>query len=190
MDTGLGFADSEGKLQIHKNLSENGINADDVTKVLISHLHKDHSGGIAQPNKRIVSFEKAVYYINKKEWEYAKEKGTPSYHLNDFLLLENKDNVVFTDGDGIIDEYINYEVTGAHSPYHQVFKIIDNDEVIFYGGDVAPQLQQMKSRFKAKYDFDGALSLELRQKWWQQGKDEDWTFLFYHDIKDPVYSFK
>lgn len=188
-DTGLGFADGEGKLQIHKNLAENGINASDITKVFISHLHKDHSGGIALPNKKIVSFENATYYINKNEWEYAVEKGFPSYHVNDFLLLKKRDNVVFTDEKGVVDEYIYYNVTGAHSPFHQVFKIVDNDEIIFYGGDVAPQLQQMKNRFKAKYDFDGAASMELRQKWWQQGQKDHWTFLFYHDIKDPVFSF-
>ena len=190
LDTGLGFADKEGQLQIHKNLAANGINATDVTKVLLSHLHKDHSGGIAQTNKRIVSFENATYYINKNEWEYALKKGLPSYHVNDFLLLEKTGKVVFTEDEGVIDDYIFYEVTGAHSPFHQVFKIIDGDEIIFFGGDVAPQLQQMKNRFKAKYDFDGAASMELRQKWWKEGEKEKWTFLFYHDIKEPVFTFK
>lgn len=190
LDTGLGFSDQDGRLQIHKNLAENGINANDITKVLISHLHKDHSGGIAQPNKRIPSFENATYYINKNEWKYALEKGLPSYHVNDFLLLEKRGNVVFTEGDGVIDDYIFYAVTGAHSPFHQVFTIVENDEIIFYGGDVAPQLQQMKSRFKAKYDFDGAASMEFRRRWWQKAQEEKWTFLFYHDIKDPVFSFK
>ena len=49
LDTGLGFADDKWQLQIHKNLASHGINPSDVTKVLLSHLHKDHSGGIAQP---------------------------------------------------------------------------------------------------------------------------------------------
>jgi glyoxylase-like metal-dependent hydrolase (beta-lactamase superfamily II) len=190
LDTGLGFADKEGQLEIHKNLAANGINATDVTRVLLSHLHKDHSGGIAQPNKRIVSFENATYYINKNEWQYALQKGLPSYHINDFLLLEKTGKVVFTEDEGVIDDYIYYEVTGAHSPFHQVFKIVEGDEIIFFGGDVAPQLQQMKNRFKAKYDFDGTASMELRQKWWKEGEKEKWTFLFYHDIKEPVFAFK
>jgi len=29
--------------------------------------------------------------------------------------------------------------------------------------------------------------MELRKKWWAQGEKEKWTFLFYHDIKTPVY---
>ncbi len=189
LDTGLGFADKNGQLQIHKNLAAHGLNATDITKVLLSHLHKDHTGGIAQPNKKIVSFENATYYINKHEWDFALKKGLPSYHINDFLLLEKSSKVVFTEDEGVIDGYIYYKVTGAHSPYHQVFKIIDDNKIIFFGGDVAPQLQQMKNRFKAKYDFDGAAAMELRQKWWEEGKNEKWAFLFYHDIKDPVFTF-
>lgn len=189
LDTGLGLSDETGKLQIHKNLSENGLNPSDVTKVLLSHLHKDHTGGIAQPNKRIVSFENATYYINKDEWNFAMDKGGSSYHKNDFLFLEKNGKVNFTEGDGTINNYIQYEVTGAHCPFHQVFKINENGKIIFFGGDVAPQLHQMKSRFKAKYDYDGAAALQLRQKWWQQGEKEKWAFLFYHDIKHPSYQF-
>ena len=189
LDTGLGFADENGQLQIHKNLAANGINASDITKVLLSHLHKDHTGGIAQPNKRIVSFENATYFINKNEWEYAMEKEGSSYRKNDFLLLEKSAKVNFTEGNGTIDDYIQYEVTGAHCPFHQAFKIVEDGKIIFFGGDVAPQLHQMKSRFKAKYDYDGTAALELRQRWWQQGENEKWTFLFYHDIKYPTYRF-
>jgi hypothetical protein len=29
--------------------------------------------------------------------------------------------------------------------------------------------------------------MELRKEWWQEGEKEQWTFLFYHDIKTPVY---
>jgi glyoxylase-like metal-dependent hydrolase (beta-lactamase superfamily II) len=189
LDTGLGYADENGQLQIHKNLAANGINATDVTKVLLSHLHKDHSGGIAYPNKKIVSFENATYIIHKNEWDFALQKESSSYKKENFLLLERYGKLQLIEGDGIIDDYIRYEVTGAHSPYHQVFKIIENDEIIFFGGDVAPQLHQMKNRFKTKYDYDGTKAMELRQQWWKQGQEEKWTFLFYHDIKSPVFKF-
>lgn len=189
IDTGLGLTDERGQLQIHKNLAANGINATDVTKVLLSHLHKDHSGGIAYPNKKITAFTNAEYFINKNEWNYALENATSSYKKENFLLLENNSKLNFIKGDGLLDEYIHYEETGAHCPYHQVFKIIENDEIIFFGGDVAPQLQYMKSRFKTKYDFDATKAMELRQQWWQKGQKEKWTFLFYHDIKSPVFNF-
>lgn len=193
IDAGLGFSNKEGSLQIHQNLLNNGINPMDITKVLMSHLHKDHSGGISKEDKilnhRFIAFPNAQYYVNKDEFDFAMAKGKPSYTTTEFEILGQHDKVIFTQGNGSIDDYITYEVTGAHCPYHQIFKIKEDGETIFFGGDVAPQLQQMKSRFVAKYDYDGKLCMQLRQQWWQQGQDENWTFLFYHDIKTPVYRF-
>jgi len=194
IDTGLGFSNPDGTLQIHQNLLDNGINPMDVTKVLLSHLHKDHSGGISKEDKvlqqKFFNFPSATYYVNKEELADAFEKGSPSYTPAEFDILANSDKVFFIEGDGVIDGFIRYEVTGAHSPFHQVFWIEEAGQTVFFGGDVAPQLQQMKSRFVAKYDYDGKKCMELRQQWWQQGQHENWTFLFYHDIKTPVFNFE
>ena len=189
LDTGLGFTNTNGTLQIHQNLKDNGINPADVTKVLLSHLHKDHSGGISQQKneEHVLSFANATYYINKQEFDFALANTKSSYIIEDFELLKNSPQSTFIEGDGMIDGYIKYELTGAHCPYHQVFWIEENEEKIFFGGDVAPQLQQMKNRFIAKYDHDGKKSMELRQEWRERGQEEKWTFLFYHDTKNPVF---
>jgi glyoxylase-like metal-dependent hydrolase (beta-lactamase superfamily II) len=191
IDAGLGFSNTDGILQIHQNLIDNGINPLDVTKVLLSHLHKDHAGGVSKEDQilgnHFLSFPQAAYYVNKDEYAFAVEKGSPSYCPKEFDIFSTASNVIFTEGDGHIDDYIRYEVTGAHSPFHQVFMIEEDGEKIFFGGDVAPQLQQMKNRFIAKYDFDGKKCMELRQHWREKGLIENWTFLFYHDIKTPIY---
>ena len=191
LDTGLGFKGEDGILQVHKNLYDNGIHPGDVTKVLLSHLHKDHSGGISEEKNgsRTLSFTNATYYANRQEFDFAIEKEGASFITEDFLLLKNSPQLKFIEGRGIIDDYIYYEDTNAHSPHHQVFWIEEDNEKVFFGGDVAPQLQQMKNRFIAKYDFDGKKSMQLRQEWWRNGEKEKWTFLFYHDIRSPVYRF-
>lgn len=191
LDTGLGFTSANGRLQIHQNLINNGIDPSDVTKVLLSHLHKDHSGGIShlKDGKRILSFANAIYYVNKQEFDFAFENAKSSYVIEDFEILKDSSQVNFTEGNGVIDNYIKYEVTGAHCPYHQVFWIEEDGEKIFFGGDVVPQLQQMKNKFVAKYDYDGKKSMQLRQQWREQGEREKWAFLFYHDIKTPVFKF-
>jgi glyoxylase-like metal-dependent hydrolase (beta-lactamase superfamily II) len=184
IDTGLGF-EKDGRLQIHANLEKAGIDPGKVSKVLLSHLHKDHAGGIC-PGGRM-AFPNARYYVQRRELEYAYEKGPTSYLTEELECLKTSSQVVFLDGDGVVDGYIRYQVTGAHCPWHQVFWIVDGGETAFFGGDVAPQLQQMKSRFVAKYDYDGKRAMELRQEWWEQGRKEGWTFLFYHDVKVPLW---
>ena len=191
LDAGLGFEDGDGILQIHKNLIEQDINPLEVTKVLLSHLHKDHSGGLftfdSIQQQYFPAFPNATYYVNRKEFEDAIAKGRPSYEPDDFSELAKIGNVEFIGENGTIDGYIHYEQNGGHSPFHQSFLIEENGEKIFFGADVAPQLKQMKTKFIAKYDHDGKRSMELRQQWWEQGNKEGWKFLFYHDIKTPVF---
>lgn len=190
LDTGLGF-DINGVPQLHLNLMNAGINPGEVTKVLMSHLHKDHAGGVShrdpKSGKYELSFPNATYYVQQKEMAFAGEKGLPSYVPDELDVLRDAPNVVWLDSDGVINGYIQYQLVGGHCPFHQVFRIVDSGETVFFGGDNAPQLQQMKSRFVAKYDSDGKRAMELRQEWWQEGQAANWQFLFYHDIKTPVF---
>ena len=192
IDTGLGYTNTDGQLQLHENLEKAGIKPAAVTKVLMSHLHKDHAGGTTFSNidstARYISFPYATYYIQKREFEFAIGIGSASYIPEDILALTEFSKVTWLDcDDGEIDGGIKYQVTGAHSKFHQVFWITEDNETVFFGGDDAPQLQQMKSQIVAKYDYDGKKCMELRQTWLEKAKQEGWTFLFYHDIKMPIW---
>lgn len=193
LDTGLGFKKND-ILQLHQNLLNNGIHASDVTKILLTHLHKDHSGGVSSEdstnNSRQLNFPNAKYYLQERELDLALDKGFPSFIPDELQILKFSTQIVLLKEDkGMIDDHIFYEVTGAHSPYHQVFWIKDKEQITFYGGDDAPQLQQMKHRFIAKYDYNGKKAMELRKSWKEQGQKEKWTFLFYHDVKNPTWIF-
>ena len=190
LDTGLGF-EVNGQLQLHKNIQAAGIESDKITKVLLSHLHKDHAGGIGFERENLgarLSIPNAKYYVQHEEFRYAFEKGFPSFITKELEALRNNNQVTFINGNGTIDNYIQHEVTAAHSPYHQVFWIREGKETLFFGADDAPQLQQMKHRFIAKYDYDGKKAMELRQQWWEQGNKEGWKFLFYHDVTNAIYT--
>jgi len=193
LDTGLGYHNKEGVLQIHANLMALGINPSSVTKVFLSHLHKDHAGGISYVHpthqERFISFPYAKYYVQKREFEAVMENSKDLNLRAQIEPLANFSGVQWLkEEQGIIDDLIQYQMTGGHSPFHQVARLKENEEIIFFGADVAPQLQQMKSRFVAKYDLDGKKSMEFRQQWWQQGAQEKWTFAFYHDIQQPTHT--
>lgn len=190
LDAGLGF-EKDGKLQLHKNIIDAGLNPSEITKVLMTHLHKDHAGGVSDmietSNRHRIAFPQATFYVQKKEMEYALQKGFPSYIPDEIISLKDFPGVEWLDGNGTIDGYIRYELSGGHSPFHQVFWIEEDGETIFYGGDEAPQYNQMVKRYAAKYDFDGKKAMQMRDVWWKKGAEEKWTFLFYHDFKRPTY---
>src|SRR3954470_24442615 len=62
LDTGLGFTNNEGQLQLYAGLKKLGIQPEQVTKVLMSHLHKDHAGGVSfGEGEKQLSFPNARY---------------------------------------------------------------------------------------------------------------------------------
>src|SRR5262245_488758 len=82
IDPGLGLQLPDRSFQIHENLGKHGISPEQVTKVLLSHLHKDHTGGICygKDNAFNLMFPNATYYAQEKEMEYAfSKKNSPSF---------------------------------------------------------------------------------------------------------------
>ena len=189
-DTGLGFSTKEGVLQIHDNIRAHGYEPAAVTKVLLSHLHKDHAGCLVfkDANGLIhTTFPNADYYIYRPEADYALKTGYPSYITGDIEPLLATRQVRWLDGDdGVIDGYIHFTRSGGHCPEHIVFLVDDGHDKIFFGGDEAPQLKQLKMKYVAKYDYDGRKAMTLREQYAEKGGAEGWKFLFYHDVKSAV----
>lgn len=189
-DTGLGFKNNDGILQIHDNIRKHGYEPAMVTKVLLSHLHKDHAGCLVfKDNNGLVNttFPYADYYIYRPEADFALSKGAPSYITSDIEPLLATSQVKWLDGEkGVIDGYIHFTHSGGHCPQHVVFLVDDGSDLLFYGGDEVPQLKQLKMRYIAKYDYNGKKAMELRAAYAEKGRAEGWKFLFYHDVKSPV----
>ncbi len=195
LDTGLGFYDSDNELVICNLIEQIGLQPEEIDLVLLSHLHKDHAGAVcrkenSQTKNLIASFPNAKYYLQNEELNYAYSNAGSSYDLEIIEALKQSGQIELLDGDGKINDEINYEISGGHTPFHQIFRINANGERYFYGGDVAPQFSQMQRKFVAKYDFDGKRSAALRQQYTQEGLENDYTFLFFHDLKTPFCKLK
>jgi glyoxylase-like metal-dependent hydrolase (beta-lactamase superfamily II) len=188
IDTGLGYQNGESELILHQNIIKAGYSPEDVTKVLMSHLHYDHSGGmvIERDGKLEVSFENAEYYIQRGEWETAYSKKSTSYKTEIFDVLQRSGQIVFLDGNGAINDEISYEITGGHTEYHQVFYIKEDNKTVFFGADVVPEPEQLQRKFIAKYDLDGRKAMELRIAFAEKAAQETWICLFYHAKRKAI----
>lgn len=181
-DTGLGYSNEQGQLHLHENIKKAGFKPEDISMVLMSHLHFDHSGGMVHHlnDKMELSFPDATYVIQRGEWEAAFTSSSSSYHTEIFDFLQRNAQLKFVEGSGQLTTEISYELTGAHCPYHQVFLIDDGEDKVFFGGDVLPEPEELIRKFIAKYDFDGRKAMELREEFGQKAAAEHWKCLFYH----------
>jgi glyoxylase-like metal-dependent hydrolase (beta-lactamase superfamily II) len=187
-DTGLGFKDTRDELLLHQHIRNAGFDPDEVTLVLMSHLHYDHSGGLViEKNGRLnPSFPGAQHVIQRSEWETAINGGSSSYHKEIFEALKDSANIQFVENSGELKPGIRYELSGGHCPFHQVFWINDNSGKCFYGGDELPEPEQLLRKFIAKYDYDGRKAMQLREEYGKKAAEENYTCLFYHAKSTPM----
>ena len=185
IDTGLGLQEN-GELILHKHLREHGFHPEDVTLVLLSHLHKDHASGMMyQENGEMkLSFPNAEYLIQQGDWEHAfSSPKADAEQIERLNLLQRSGNLILVEGNGKLNDFISYELSGGHCEFHQVFLLEKDGETIFYGGDEWPEPNQILRKFAAKYDFDGKKAMLLREEYAQRAAKGNWLCLFYHGGK-------
>lgn len=192
LDAGLGFLEDNQPVVL-KCLQENRIEVNSITKILISHLHKDHTDGLGyfQNEAFIQNFPNATIYIQKREFHFAlQQTKSPSYNIELLKELQTLPNIIWLNEDeGNITPEVSFKVTGAHSKFHQVFWINESDTTVFYGADDLPTNGYLKRPIAFKTDYDGHKAMELRKIWEQQAKENHWRILLYHDLTTPFIQF-
>lgn len=188
LDAGNGWRNDKG-LVVEELLVNENIRRTEITKVVLSHLHKDHVNGLfLNPDSDELTFPNAKIYIQKREFEYAlTQTESYSYDIANLERLKKVASIVWLEEDkGQITASISFEVTSGHTPFHQVFWIKEDNEIIFYGADNLPQRDYLKLHIAYKTDFDGRKAMNLRQIWEKQAKEENWKILLYHDMKTSI----
>lgn len=193
LDAGIGWKNEDGENVISEILKKENIYPDQVTKVLLSHLHKDHIETVITRNENgfEATFPNAEIYIQKRELGFAMEnKGNHSFDFDTLEKLIELENIVWMDEDkGNITEQISFEVVGGHTPFMQVFWIREKNEIVFYGADDLPQESYLKYHLAYKSDYDGRKAMELRLKWQQEAIENHWKILLYHDLEKAIIEF-
>ena len=182
LDTGLGYKNTQDELHIHQHIRNAGFDPADVSLVLMSHLHYDHSGGLVveRGGRLEPSFPGARHVVQKGEWEFGLSGKSSSYHKEIFEALQGKVKLELVEGSGELQPGIRFELSGGHCPFHQVFWLEMEGQKYVFGGDELPEPEQLIRKFIAKYDYDGRKAMELREEYGKIAAAEGWACLFYH----------
>lgn len=186
LDVGLSQEDAP---KITERLEQNGIQPSQVTKILLSHLHKDHVGGLGDLEGHFFqeNFPHATIYLQKREYDFAtSEAENPSFDVPMLLQIGKLSNLHWlNDDEGEIAKGIFYKVTKGHTPFHQVFWLKDEYETVFFGADDLPRQSYVRTSIAYKTDFNGKTARDFRQEWLEKARAQNWKVLLFHDEKRP-----
>jgi glyoxylase-like metal-dependent hydrolase (beta-lactamase superfamily II) len=204
IDTGMGNKWDEKSKSIYAmdetssmNLALEGVGlkATDITDVILTHLHFDHTGGSTLMNKGKPepAFPNARYYVQKQNFDWAtspSERDKGSYLKENFIPLLEEGMLDFIIGNTKFDDEIDLVVINGHTFGQQLVKISDSSATLLFCGDLIPTASHIPLPYIMSYDLQPLVTLKEKKKILSAAVNENWKLFFEHDPQTAFASIK
>ncbi|PTL39803.1 YtnP family quorum-quenching lactonase [Alkalicoccus saliphilus] len=171
---------------VEENLSDLGLSPDDISDVLMTHMHFDHSMGLTKETAegRKPMYPNAVIWVNEIEWE---EMKNPNIRSRNTYFKENWDAIehqvkTFKKEKEVVPG-IRLIHTGGHSAGHCILNISRGDREIWHMADIMPTHAHQNVLWVLAYDDYPLDSIEKKQEYTLPAIEQGAWFMFYHDYK-------
>jgi len=160
---------------------------EDITHVILTHLHFDHSGGILDLNEEgelVPAFSNAKYYISNTNWDSAMNpspRDSASYLNYNYSLLESLGRLILVSDNSIILDGISTITVNGHTSGQQLVKIKSEKDVLVFCSDLIPLKSHIRLPWIMGYDLNAALTLKEKTTFLNLAAENNWWLWFYHD---------
>ena len=180
------YSINQNEFSLDNELVKAGISAGEITDVIITHLHFDHTGGsIKLENEKLIpAFPNAKYYVQKKNFEWAvnpSERDRGSYIKENFIPLYEAGVLNLIDNNINFDDEIEFLVVNGHTFSQQLVKISDSSSTILYCGDLIPTSSHIPIPYVMGYDLQPLVAVQEKKNILSQANEEQWKLFFEHD---------
>jgi len=200
VDTGLGdkqdekffgFYDLHGDATLIKSINSAGFKPEDITDVLLTHLHFDHVGGAVKYNTDrsvlLPTFSNATYWSNESHWEWAtnpnpREKA--SFLKENILPIRESGQLKFIEKGISPFENIKFIHVDGHTEQMMLPVISYKNQKIIYAADLIPSSFHLPLPWVMSYDVRPLLTMQEKENVLKMSVEEKCILLFEHD---PTY---
>src|SRR6478672_1642459 len=196
VDNGIGEKQDEkffGHYHLHgddnldKSLAAHGFNRNDITDVILTHLHFDHCGGsIKREGDQLVpAFKNARFWSNQRHWKWATEpndREKASFLKENILPIQQSGQLKFIEtNQNEFPEGIQIRQVFGHTDAMMLPQVQYKGKNIIFMADLLPSAGHIPLPYVMAYDMFPLTTLNEKKSFLHEAVENETVLFFEHD---------
>lgn len=198
IDNGIGDKQDEkwlrhfhlnGEETLENSLKKLGFKPEDITDMVITHMHFDHCGGSVKWNADKTGFElafpNATYWTSKQQFEWASNpnrREEASYLKENILPIRESGQLRLIEEEGEYIPNITFKLYNGHTEGQVIPHINYNGKTVVFMADLMPSAAHIPMPWIMAYDTKPLETLKDKERFNGEALSHDYILFLEHDL--------
>ncbi|MCD4665628.1 MAG: MBL fold metallo-hydrolase [Bacteroidales bacterium] len=197
IDNGIGEKQDEkflkhyhlnGDATLESSLTKIGYTSDNITDMVLTHLHFDHCGGSIKKlgeDNYVPAFKNATYWISQAQWDWATKpnrREKASFLKENILPIKESGQLKIVDKEGELFPGFEVRFFNGHTDGQIIPYIKYNDKTIVFMADLLPSTAHVPMPYIMAYDTRPLITMKEKAAFFKEAIKNDYVLFFEHDI--------
>lgn len=188
-----------GEDSLDRSLAKHGFHRNDITDVVLTHLHFDHCGGsIMRDGDRLVpSFPNARFWSNERHWKWATEPNArekASFLKENILPIQESGQLNFVQEQStlnpgaplplhpsVILPGLQFYFAHGHTDAMMIPVIHHHDRTLVFMADLLPSAAHIPLPYVMAYDMFPLTTLNEKKYFLETAAQQNFILFYQHD---------
>jgi glyoxylase-like metal-dependent hydrolase (beta-lactamase superfamily II) len=198
IDNGIGEKQDEkwlrhyhlnGEATLESSLAASGYKPEDITDMILTHMHFDHCGGSVKWNTDRTGFEltfpNATYWTSRQQFDWATQpnrREQASFLKENILPIEESGQLKLIESEGEHLPNIEFKLFDGHTGGQVIPHIRYNGKTVVFMADLMPSTAHIPMPWIMAYDTRPLKTLKDRKRFYSEALKGDYVLFFEHDL--------